>query len=104
MTKDHAHNNNTSRNFVNQTYWRATHATPTRQAFWGVVQSELSPEERRLLLLFITGTERLPEAGCETLSIEVSNRSKHYLMGAMPSLAERLDVVVEQLQQRSVLD
>ncbi|CAN0318237.1 unnamed protein product, partial [Ectocarpus sp. 13 AM-2016] len=41
------------------------------QAFWSVVQIELSPEERRRLLLFITGTDRLPEAGCETLSIEV---------------------------------
>ncbi|CAN0532101.1 unnamed protein product, partial [Ectocarpus sp. 12 AP-2014] len=40
-------------------------------AFWSVVQIELSPEERRRLLLFITGTDRLPEAGCETLSIEV---------------------------------
>lgn len=36
-----------------------------------MVCSELSSEERRLLLLFITGTDRLPEAGCETLSIEV---------------------------------
>ena len=41
------------------------------QAFWSVVCSNLSPEERRLLLLFITGTDRLPEPGCETLSIEV---------------------------------
>jgi len=48
------------------------------QAFWWVVQSELSPEERRLLLLFITGTERLPEAGCETLSIEVGNQWNNY--------------------------
>ena len=36
-----------------------------------MVCSELSSEERRLLLLFITGTDRLPEAGCETLSVEV---------------------------------
>ncbi|CAM9110918.1 unnamed protein product [Ectocarpus fasciculatus] len=44
---------------------------PLHEAFWSVVQSELSPEERRRLLLFITGTDRLPEAGCETLSIEI---------------------------------
>lgn len=47
------------------------------QAFWSVVRSELSWEERRLLLLFITGTDRLPEAGSETLSIEV--RATAYL-------------------------
>ncbi|CAN0539871.1 unnamed protein product, partial [Scytosiphon promiscuus] len=41
------------------------------QAFWSVVHSELSAEERRLLLRFITGTDRLPAAGCEALSIEV---------------------------------
>lgn len=39
-----------------------------------MVCSELSSEERRLLLLFITGTGRLPEAGCETLSIEVRRK------------------------------
>lgn len=51
---------------------RAPLSTPGwLQAFWSVVCSELSSEERRLLLLFITGTDRLPEAGCETLSIEV---------------------------------
>ncbi|CBJ26942.1 possible MAPK [Ectocarpus siliculosus] len=44
---------------------------PLHEAFWSVVQIELSPEERRRLLLFITGTDRLPEAGCETLSIEI---------------------------------
>ncbi|CAM9591806.1 unnamed protein product [Scytosiphon promiscuus] len=45
--------------------------SPLREGFWSVVHSELSAEERRLLLLFITGTDRLPEAGCETLSIEI---------------------------------
>ncbi|CAM9625574.1 unnamed protein product, partial [Hapterophycus canaliculatus] len=47
-----------------------TACSPLREAFWSVVHSELSSEERRLLLLFITGTDCLPEAGCETLSIE----------------------------------
>lgn len=49
------------------------HSAPVYlQAFWGVVQEDLSAEERRKLLLFITGTDRLPEASCEDLSIEVS--------------------------------
>ncbi|CAM9765898.1 unnamed protein product, partial [Choristocarpus tenellus] len=40
------------------------------QAFWNVVQHELSPSQRRDLLLFITGLDRLPPPGVETLSIE----------------------------------
>ena len=51
---------------------RTSLVPPLSQAFWSVVHSELSAKERRLLLRFITGTDRLPAAGCEALSVEVS--------------------------------
>ncbi|CAM9976610.1 unnamed protein product [Ascophyllum nodosum] len=44
---------------------------PLREALWRVIQEELSAQERRRLALFITGTDFLPEKGCETLSIEI---------------------------------
>lgn len=54
------------------------------QVFWSVVRSQLSSEERRLLLLFITGTDRLPETGCETLSIEVRATSERLRLQYSP--------------------
>lgn len=35
--------------------------------FWGTVQSTLSPEERAMLLQFVTGSSTLPQGGFEKL-------------------------------------
>lgn len=78
------------------------------QAFWSVVQSELSPEERRLLLLFITGTDRLPEAGCETLSIEASDFKEGFLhqfsrsSTVLPVLQYTFVIVILTLQRGNI--
>ena len=46
------------------------HQYPLREALWEVID-ELPVERKRGLLKFITGVDRLPEAGAEFLTVEL---------------------------------
>ena len=50
--------------------WDATH--PTVRALWSVVHTQLSLEEQKLLLRFVTGSDRAPIGGLGALSVLIT--------------------------------
>ena len=74
------------------------HCAPLHDAFWEVVDG-LTPQEKRGLLLFVTGISKLPEAGTEFLTIEMPfmpyGLEEHRKMLAMIPQSHTCDNILE---------